>query len=70
MPASNRAYWRSKISRNIIRDRQTARVLKASGWKIIRIWAHALSNPNAIATRINSQLRSAGHQCNISAIKR
>lgn len=31
-------YWRDKIIRNIERDNENDRALKALGWKVIRIW--------------------------------
>jgi len=37
-PKSNRKYWRAKISRNKERDEEVNRLLKKSGWKVIRIW--------------------------------
>jgi DNA mismatch endonuclease (patch repair protein) len=40
-PKSNSAWWRAKIERNISRDRDTDRKLRALGWKIKRVWAHS-----------------------------
>lgn len=31
-------YWKNKILNNIKRDRRNARILKKSGYKVIRIW--------------------------------
>jgi len=59
MPAANRSYWQSKILRNTVRDRKTTRTLKAAGWKVIRVWSHALRNPQAITARIISELNLA-----------
>jgi DNA mismatch endonuclease (patch repair protein) len=56
MPAANRSYWQSKILRNTVRDRKTTRTLKAAGWKVIRVWSHALRNPRVVTTRIISEL--------------
>src|SRR5438105_169392 len=40
MPASNRKYWLAKIARNMSRDRETRRILRGLGWKVVRIWEH------------------------------
>lgn len=32
------SYWKNKISRNILRDKQVNRTLKSQGWKVVRIW--------------------------------
>lgn len=42
LPASNRAYWVPKIERNRRRDRRTVRALRSRGWRVVRIWEHAL----------------------------
>lgn len=31
-------FWRSKILRNVERDTEVNRTLKAQGWAVIRIW--------------------------------
>jgi DNA G:T-mismatch repair endonuclease len=62
MPSANRTYWQNKILRNALRDRQTTRALKAAGWRVIRVWSHALGNPQVITTRINSELKLARNQ--------
>jgi len=43
MPASNRKFWRNKITRNRQRDREVGRLLRARGWRVLRIWEHALA---------------------------
>lgn len=42
-PASNQTYWDEKIQRNHRRDLQVTRELRKSGWKVLRIWEHQLS---------------------------
>jgi DNA mismatch endonuclease (patch repair protein) len=41
-PKTNAAFWREKIARNRARDRQVNRLLRAKGWKVVRVWEHAL----------------------------
>lgn len=43
-PTSNVGYWREKLEVNKKRDRQNSRVLKAAGWRVLRIWEHELTN--------------------------
>jgi DNA mismatch endonuclease (patch repair protein) len=42
MPASRKKYWRNKIERNKIRDKEVNRFYEKTGWKIIRIWEHEI----------------------------
>ena len=35
-------YWKKKIKRNIDRDKRTNKELRKSGWKVVRIWEHAV----------------------------
>jgi len=42
-PKSRQKYWDAKIQRNQQRDRQVTRILRAKGWKVVRIWEHALA---------------------------
>ncbi len=41
-PKGNAAFWRKKISGNRTRDRRVNRELRKSGWRVLRIWEHAL----------------------------
>ncbi|HKT31490.1 MAG TPA: very short patch repair endonuclease [Gammaproteobacteria bacterium] len=44
MPATNRAFWKEKIRRNKARDRTVTRTLRNHGWRVIRLWEHAIRN--------------------------
>ncbi len=44
MPASNRDYWERKIGRNAERDKKVNRELRGQGWKVVRIWEHAIKD--------------------------
>jgi DNA mismatch endonuclease (patch repair protein) len=44
-PRANGAWWREKISGNRRRDRKTARLLRAAGWSVIRMWEHDTELP-------------------------
>lgn len=54
IPASNRIFWREKISNNKLRDRKVNRLLKKQGWKVIRIWEHEIKkNSSSISQKLN-----------------
>lgn len=42
-PRGNAAFWREKLTRNQARDRLVTRLLRAKGWKVLRIWEHELA---------------------------
>ncbi len=41
-PKTRAAFWQRKIEANKARDRKVNRLLRAKGWKVIRIWEHEL----------------------------
>lgn len=56
MPQDNRRYWQEKISRNASRDRATTRLLRRTGWRVLRIWEHSLGLPLLVAGRVKREL--------------
>jgi DNA mismatch endonuclease (patch repair protein) len=62
MPNGNRAYWDRKIAGNSARDRRTSRLLRSMGWRVLRIWGHALASPDDVAARITSELDTAARR--------
>jgi DNA mismatch endonuclease (patch repair protein) len=38
LPRSNTAFWREKLEGNRRRDRRISRILRAAGWKVLRVW--------------------------------
>jgi DNA mismatch endonuclease, patch repair protein len=57
MPSSRQNYWQPKIARNMARDAKVTLLLKRRGWKVVRVWEHALKNPDTIALRITKALQ-------------
>lgn len=55
LPQSHRGYWQAKIARNRTRDREVTRLLKAKGWRVLRIWEHALARKNEARTAARLQ---------------
>jgi DNA mismatch endonuclease, patch repair protein len=46
-------YWHAKIEGNILRDKARRRILRQSGWQVLRIWEHQLKkNEQASLERI------------------
>ncbi len=41
-PKTRKAFWTAKIERNAARDRLVTRTLRASGWRVMRVWEHDL----------------------------
>ena len=52
-PANNEAFWRRKLIANRTRDRLVTRTLTRAGWKVVRIWEHALAGDDRrVALRV------------------
>ena len=43
-PETNVAFWESKISGNVARDREVTDELTAAGWNVFRFWEHEIAN--------------------------
>ena len=63
VPQANREYWHRKIARNAARDRNTNRLLRQAGWRVLRIWGHSLRSPELVIRRITSELNATLNQC-------
>ena len=58
-PAGNAAFWRRKLVANRTRDRLVTRTLIRAGWKVLRIWEHALTGVGRrVALRVLKMLAS------------
>lgn len=62
IPASNVSFWQRKIARNQFRDRTVNRLLRRSGWRVVRIWQHELrrANEDRLLRRIRLHLARRG----------
>lgn len=58
VPTTNQPYWAAKAARNRRRDRRVSRQLRASGWRVLRVWEHAIPGRGTIA-RIERSVREA-----------
>ena len=57
-PKTNAAFWRKKISANQTRDCRVNRLLRAKGWRVLRVWEHELrrKNERRLLSRLNRVL--------------
>lgn len=65
LPQDNRAYWKKKLIGNCRRDRRRSRELRSLGWRVLRIWEHALKSPRGrsrILARVTAVLRERRRQ--------
>ena len=59
MPKKNRKYWTQKLRRNMQRDAEVTRLLRANGWSVIRVWEHDVANAlNTVVRRICERARA------------
>lgn len=47
-PKSKKKFWKSKIERNVLRDRKNIKLLRRNSWKNIIIWEHDIKNKNFV----------------------
>jgi len=64
-PKTNSGYWKSKLERNVERDRETDRFLTSAGWLCLRVWEH--ENPAEAAERVATIVDTRKHQLGQSA---
>jgi DNA mismatch endonuclease (patch repair protein) len=56
-PKANAEYWRTKITRNGIRDAANIAALQAKGWRSAVIWECELNKPARVRVRLARFLR-------------
>jgi DNA mismatch endonuclease, patch repair protein len=56
IPKSNQAYWGPKLARNVQRDREVRKRLKAAGWQVLVIWECKCNRSNYIHKTLNKFL--------------
>lgn len=42
-PKTNAEFWRSKIEKNMERDRTVSKKLGDLGWQVVRVWEHSIT---------------------------
>ena len=58
LPDDNRPYWKTKLIVNKRRDKRASRLLRAKGWRVLRIWEHSLVSKNS-RSRVLAKVRKA-----------
>jgi DNA mismatch endonuclease (patch repair protein) len=48
MPKSRSDYWIPKLNRNVERDKQVRRKLRALGWRVLIVWECELKSPEKV----------------------
>jgi DNA mismatch endonuclease, patch repair protein len=61
LPRNNRDWWRSKLERNVERDREKDTQLETLGWTVVHVWEH--EEPLEAADAIEQLWRSVRHRC-------
>lgn len=56
-PRANAEWWRSKLDRNVARDKETTAHLRARGWSVMRFWEH--EPPEDVARRIAAEVSAS-----------
>lgn len=49
LPATRPEFWRTKLSRNVHRDRAAKESLAAIGWRVLTVWECATRDPGVVA---------------------
>lgn len=56
-PSTRKAFWDAKAERNVARDRLVTRELRRKGWRVLRVWEHALKlSPPKVLARVRAAL--------------
>ena len=66
-PRTRQEFWRSKIGRNVERDRHVVAALDRAGWRVLTIWECSLKGrarigADAVVTCAADWLRSGAHK--------
>ena len=51
LPQSNRDFWKTKLEKNVARDKRIAQELESKGWTVLRVWEHEIKDdlPEVVA---------------------
>ncbi|MAF97000.1 MAG: very short patch repair endonuclease [Micavibrio sp.] len=44
LPATNTAFWKEKIGKNVNRDKKATQALQEQGWKVLTVWECEISD--------------------------
>ncbi|MFA6132853.1 MAG: DNA mismatch endonuclease Vsr [Phycisphaerae bacterium] len=58
-PRSNARFWNRKLDRNVVRDHQNVRRLRADGWRTITLWECRIKDTPALRQKLERFIRKA-----------
>jgi DNA mismatch endonuclease, patch repair protein len=61
-PKSRIEFWTRKFNENVKRDRRVRSRLKSLGWRVHIVWECELSQPEALATRLNKFIKGSNDE--------
>lgn len=60
LPQSNRDFWKTKLEKNVIRDKKITQELESKGWTVLRIWEHEIKEDlQAVTSKVEEYLKKA-----------
>ena len=61
-PKTRTGFWSEKFHRNVARDRDNEKALRALGWRVLVIWECEMRNLTALEERLLAHLRGSGDE--------
>lgn len=58
IPKSNQDYWKPKLERNVLRDKQHTKELKKSGWRILTVWECEVKDLDKLERKLKKFLKN------------
>lgn len=56
IPRSRQEYWEPKLARNVERDKQNEKQLRARGWKVLTVWECEVKDLKRLSRRLRAFL--------------
>lgn len=50
-PKSNLGYWIPKLKRNVVRDKQSKKILRKQGYKVMVVWEHEIKDKSKLKSK-------------------
>ena len=70
MPKTRLQFWREKFDRNVKRDQEVKKKLKAAGWRVTIVWECELEQLSALSARLIKSLGPPRCQANSDRLER
>lgn len=56
MPKENRNYWKPKLEKNVVKQKEDIKKLRKAGWKVNIVWECETKNENKLSRRLQKIL--------------